>query len=294
MDKDNTKAQDPSEDIELYYFTGTGNTLYIVKRLSEHLPEVTVKSVVPLIRNKDKVSPKGKIVGLCYPNHAGHLPIPMKMFLNRLHLKGNEYVFAICNSAFSRSFSPDDINKILRISNCELGAYFNVEMPDNHTVVNKNYVPQSNDDWRRCEEEADRELVRIREAIINQKVQIEKDKRPAPFPIWIDKTLRPLIFYLIQRHPSMVLKNALYADEKCIGCRTCERICPAYRISVNEGVPFFDFKKTCFGCYGCVNLCPQEAVQVGSKWYNGRSYSAVNGRYAHPYASANDIAKQKT
>ncbi len=42
----------------------------------------------------------------------------------------------------------------------------------------------------------------------------------------------------------------------------------------------------------CLNYCPAQAVQIKDKWFM-KSYTANNGRYSHPYATADDIAAQK-
>jgi ferredoxin len=215
------------------------------------------------------------------------------MFIERLHLEGDEYLFAICNSAFSKSFAPDDINKIISKSGCRLSAYFNLIMPDNHDFVIKEYRPPDKEIFLRCENQAQKRLDHIKEVILKKETYIDRDDRPASFPVLINKVFVPLIFYLIQHHPSILLKGALYSDSKCTGCKICEKVCPANRIVVNGGRPVFDHTKTCFGCYSCVNYCPKESIQVASKWYNGRSYTTINGRYSHPYATAKEIERQK-
>ncbi len=282
------------EVIELYYFTGTGNTIYIINQLKERIPEITRIPVVSLLTVDDYIKPKSKVIGFCFPNHAGHLPIPMKWFIKKLYLEGDEYLFALCNSAYSKSFAPDDMDKILRKKSCRLNAYFNLIMPDNHAIVTKDYRLPDNEELKRCEDQVQTELDYIKGVIINREMYIEKDDGPAPFPLWIDKLLRPLIFFLVEKAPSTVLRGAMYYDSKCYGCKICEKVCPAGRIIVKNARPVFDYTQTCFGCYGCINFCPVEALQVGSKWYNGRSYTTENRRYPHPYASANDIAKQKS
>ncbi len=214
--------------------------------------------------------------------------------MKRMQLQGDEYLFAVCNSAFSKSFSPNDINKTIAKSGCKLSAYFNLLMPDNHDIVMKKYQPADKEKFTRCEIQAKENLDYIAEVILDKRQYIEKDNRPTPFPLIIEKIFVPVIFYLIQNCPSFMLKGVLYSDSKCNGCKICEKVCPADRIIVSEGKPVFDHTKTCFGCYGCVNFCPKESIQVGSKWYNGKSYTTVNGRYAHPYACAKDMESQKS
>jgi ferredoxin len=279
--------------IEVYYFSGTGNTIYILNQLRARIPEITMIPVASLLLVKNYIMPKSKTIGFCFPNHAGHLPIPMKRLIDKLVLQEDEYLFALCTSAFSKSFAPKDIDRLLRKNNCWLSLYANMLMPDNHTMVSREYRLPSKEELKRCESQVQAKLDQIKDLIKTKEIYIEKDDRAAPFPLLIDKVLRPLMFYLIEKHPSTVLRGALYADLKCTGCTICEKVCPADRIRVTDGKPTFDHKKTCYGCYACVNFCPAEAIQVGSKWYNGRSYTSENGRYPHPYASVNDIANQK-
>ncbi len=99
--------------MDIYYFSGTGNTLYIVNKLKEHIPEIRMIPVASLLNVDGWISSESKTIGFCFPNHAGHLPIPMKMFIKKLHLEGDEYLFALCNSAFSKSFAPEDIDAAL-------------------------------------------------------------------------------------------------------------------------------------------------------------------------------------
>jgi flavodoxin len=75
--------------IDIYFFTGTGNTLYIVNQLKEDIPDIRLNPVVSLL-SKTTVNPETKMIVLCFPNHAGHIPIPMKLFNNKLALKGDE------------------------------------------------------------------------------------------------------------------------------------------------------------------------------------------------------------
>ena len=281
-----------ANSIDLYYFTGTGNTLYLANQLKLRVPEINLIPIVPLLK-KATVFPGSKAIGLCFPNHAGHLPIPMRLFIENIKLVGDEYLFAICNSAFSKCFAPDDINRVVKKSGCELSAYFNLLMPDNHSCALQGYKAHSDEEYEKFIDQAQSDLAFIKTILIKKERYFQADDKPAPFPRIIDKVLVPMIYYLNVHHPASVLKGAVYADSKCVGCKTCQKICPADRIRVKEKRPEFDHTKTCFGCYGCINFCPKESIQLGSKWYNGRSYTPHNGRYPHPFAGVRDMLIQK-
>ena len=196
--------------------------------------------VASLLNVDGWISSESKTIGFCFPNHAGHLPMPMKILIKKLQLEGDEYLFAICNSAFTKSFYPEDIDKILRKKSCRLSAYFNLIMPDNHAMVTKNYRITCKEEFKRCEDQVQAKLSYIKEILLNTDTYNEKDTRPAPFPQWIDLVVRPLIFYLVEKHPSTVLRGTLSADSKCNACKTCEKVCPADRIAIIDGRVIFD------------------------------------------------------
>ena len=51
------------------------------------------------------------------------------------------------------------------------------------------------------------------------------------------------------------------ANDACIGCGTCERICPRNNILLENGKPRFG--TNCIGCLSCVQYCPKEAINIG-------------------------------
>ncbi len=56
----------------------------------------------------------------------------------------------------------------------------------------------------------------------------------------------------------------LYSAEKCVGCTSCEAVCPGGCHSFREGVHLFQ-RGECIGCGGCAKLCPTEALTLSGK-----------------------------
>lgn len=63
-----------------------------------------------------------------------------------------------------------------------------------------------------------------------------------------------------------VVKAALSSRPKltkseCVGCRKCEKICPAGAITMKDGKPSIDRSK-CIRCFCCQEFCPKGALKV--------------------------------
>jgi len=83
-----------------------------------------------------------------------------------------------------------------------------------------------------------------------------------------------------------------YSNSKCAGCGTCEKVCLSGKVKMVNEKPVWQEDVQCFYCDACLNYCPEQAVQIGSNRFL-KSYTEENGRYFHPYATADDIAGQK-
>ena len=49
-------------------------------------------------------------------------------------------------------------------------------------------------------------------------------------------------------------------EEKCIGCRQCEDICPVGAIAMEKGKAVIS--DNCIECEACISACPQEAISL--------------------------------
>jgi flavodoxin len=67
---------------EIYYFSGTGNSLYVAKELQNRIPGAELIPIVSLL-DKDVIKTSGKIVGFVFPVHAITIPIAVKRFLKK-------------------------------------------------------------------------------------------------------------------------------------------------------------------------------------------------------------------
>ena len=56
----------------------------------------------------------------------------------------------------------------------------------------------------------------------------------------------------------------------CIGCGTCESVCPVGNIIMKNNMP--EFEDGCEGCLACLHTCPQNAINYNNKTIGKKRY----------------------
>jgi len=273
-------------DVEIYYFSGTGNSLHVAKELQKRIPETNLIPIVSLL-DKDVIETNGETVGFVFPIYVNSIPVPVKNFLKKLDLKSTKYIFALATRAGSPHRAFIDIEKILKKRGRSLDAYFTLNMGANYLVP----IPTS-EEIAELESVVQDRLDSIQQTIIQKGKNREKDTHfitPLPFaPVTL--RLTPLLMVLAERAG---LKLNFYSDSKCTGCGTCERVCLSQKIKMVDKKPVWQENIRCYTCYACINYCPAQSIQLRSDWYMHGLDTPKLGRYSHPYATVEDIAGEK-
>ena len=262
----------------IYYFSGTGNSLRIARGLKERLTDAEIIPIIPLLKS-ESVIPEAESVGIVFPIQSFSYPWVAAEFLRKLDLSRVDYIFAISSShCFYKVFR--DLEKLLP-GKSKFDACYAIEMP-------QNYIPMFNTPSPGQVEEADRRM----EDILNSAAEVisgKTSRRPKDSPLWfpLSHLVFPLFtgFFRNVRLPDM--GRSFYADDKCNGCTTCEKVCLADRIEMVNGRPHWLGEIKCTYCFACLHLCPVQSVQI-----KGRN-TEKKSRYHHPAITANDIINQK-
>ena len=72
--------------IEIYYFSGTGNSLHVAGELKRRLPETTLVPIVSALMG-GKLGASAETVGLVFSIQAVSMPLVVKRFLQRVDLQ---------------------------------------------------------------------------------------------------------------------------------------------------------------------------------------------------------------
>lgn len=72
-------------NIDIYYFTGTGNSYYIAKKLSEKLSGELIP--IAQVIDRTEITTDADVIGIVFPVYYGDIPIIVKDFCIKLKNK---------------------------------------------------------------------------------------------------------------------------------------------------------------------------------------------------------------
>jgi formate hydrogenlyase subunit 6/NADH:ubiquinone oxidoreductase subunit I len=273
------QEEENSVSIQIYYLSGTGNSLHVARELERRLPETILVPIISALRDV-RIETTAETVGLVFPIHNLTVPIPVERFLQRVDMRSAKYIFAVATRLCSDKVFLN-MDKILEKQGKSLDAYFSVEMPCTYIPLFK--IP-SQDAIAKMETELQKRLDGIQTIVARQQINREKDDL---LVFLLGHILYPMItaFMFKVRFPDMA--RSFYADSRCTGCGLCEKVCLSERIRMKNDQPEWIESVECAYCFACLHYCPVEAIQI-----RGRK-TITKGRYHHPEVKAADIASQK-
>lgn len=253
----------------IFYFTGTGNSLWVAKMLGEALNEPLVSITEQMREEKDEFVfslKENERILFVYPVHSWGPAIPVNRFAARLKLDGykEQPVYSVCTCGDDCGYTTNMLHKTLSGRGIGLTDGFCVFMPNNYILM-----PGFDVDSEEVEQNKLKEAYSRVESIVyaiskGKKVNLYK-KGSMPF----------LKSYLV--HPLFVNfatgRNSFRVTDACISCGLCEKVCPTNTISLVDGHPVW--KNTCVQCVACIHRCPVRAIEYGKE-------TLKKGRYHHP------------
>lgn len=238
---------------KICYFSSTGNSLYVSKKICENINECEAFSIVKMLKNKEFLIDED-IVGFVYPVHVGSVPIVVEEFLKKVNIKGNPYIFAIgVTGGSGANLSFRHINNIL---NNRLSSVYTIKYISNYIRAGRNATK-----YRAIEaiEKNEKDINSIVRSINNKEI------------MKIGNTLGiQFLMYKLWRDNFKNKDKKFNVNENCISCNICSDACPTNNIIMKNGKPTWNGR--CTDCMACINLCPKNAINIGTKTINKERY----------------------
>jgi ferredoxin len=257
----------------IFYYTGTGNSLWVARTLAKLLGDVDLVSISNWMKAKKPLY--SKVVGVVFPVHMWGVPPPIIKFIPEIKALSPDYIFGVAVDAGQVANTLVQLKNIFKNAGMILSSGYEIKMPSN-------YIPWGGPDIKEKREQkyesARRKLSGIISTIKN------KEKRPVDKGALWERWLFTLLYKMILPQIPK-LDKSFWVDEKCDRCGICSRVCPAENIVMVEGKPAWNHH--CEQCLACIQWCPKEAIQYGKK-------TPAYERYHHHEIQLKDVLNEKS
>ena len=253
---------------DLFYYTGTGNSLWIARGLAKGFGDARI---YPMSRIPGEVIENGAdAIGIIFPVHIWGLPHPVIAFVDALARNPSCYHFAVAVNAGQVAATLVQLRRLMQAKGLSLSSGFEIAMPSNYIL----WGGPGPEETRMVRFDNARAKIGVIAAAV-----VRREERPvAKGPSWQNILLSWLYKLSFPRVPFM--DKSFWVDERCNACTICASICPCGNIALEAGRPVWLHQ--CEQCLACIQWCPQEAIQFGKK-------TPRHERYHHPEVTLQDM-----
>lgn len=258
----------------IYYFSGTGNSLYVAKKIQEKLGDTELVHITAELRDRS-VSIETDVLGFVFPVYAWGPPVIVAEFIKHINVRKSGYIFVVATNAGGPENTLKRVEKLLKNKGLATDSAFSITMPANY-ILGMN--PPLQEESQKIINAADSKLSEMLTAIA--------EKRPTAVPG--ATTLLGMIKSTLGHSGFAMMMNKqdkkFFSSNKCTGCGICEKLCPAENIRLNtEKKPVWQHH--CELCLACINWCPEHAIEAGEA-------TAQRNRYHHPEIKVSELTRK--
>jgi ferredoxin/flavodoxin len=266
--------------IAIYYFSGTGNTAWVVRRLVDRLSELgdeVVAASCERVAPSDIALTACDVMGIAFPVYASFAPALVRDFIAGLPPAAGKPLFAVTTAGYAagdtawytvrplraRGYEPFVLVNVLVANNLRLPILSPLPIPSPEEMVDKL-------------EQAFRKVARLAGWIHRRERHVEG---AGLFGRLLGVSQR----LSVQPFEALAFQG-FFADETCTHCGWCVDHCPVHNIKMTDsGVEFLDH---CMLCMRCYSFCPSHAIQSTEKTKNAEWYRRYPGPEGKPYPLA--------
>ncbi len=248
----------------IFYFSGTGNSQAIANEIGKTQNEkvIAISQAIKAERFTYSLKSNEKVI-FVFPIYAWSPPQLVVDFIKKLSFNNGTptYISIIVTCGENIGETETVVEEILREKNWSLQSFYTVVMPNNYLIFG---TVDSKEEVKIRLQTANKKLIEINEDLSQLKEVRQTIKGHFP------KVMTFVGGKLFNSYGRNI--KPFYANDHCISCKVCEKVCPTGCITV-EGKPRWDGE--CTQCLACLHYCPKSAIQYGKKMGD-------KARYTHP------------
>lgn len=234
----------------ILYFTGTGNSEYVAKRIEKETEEASLNLFQKIKDNDYTELYSDKPWVVVVPTYAWRIPRIAEKWMEETVLSGNTDIYFVMTCGGNIGNAEKYLKALCSEKGMRYLGCFEIVMPENYIAM---FSTPTKDEAVSIIEKAKTEMDKA----------IDFIKLGKPFPerhvTVIDKMNSGIVNDLF--YPAFVHAKKFYATETCISCGLCEKVCPLSNVRLVNGKPIW--ADNCTHCMACISRCPKEAIEYG-------------------------------
>lgn len=228
----------------VFYFTGTGNSLYVAKQLGAE----QIISIPQALRQANTLF-ESPAIGVVCPVYGHEMPDMVKEFLRKATFN-TPYFYLILTYGRIHGGAAELAEQVL-IDCGKRADYINIIM------MVDNFLPG----FDMTEQIAINSEKKVEEHIASIKADIEAQRRWKSPVTQEDRDWHQTYLDRQAKIPADFWKNLYCITDDCIGCGICTKVCPAGCIHL-ESQKAVNTTENCQMCMACIHHCPKNAIQL--------------------------------
>lgn len=236
----------------IFFFTGTGNSLYIAKRIAEITGDTLVSMNDRIKRNDiQPIGVDGRLV-FVVPTYGWRIPRVVERWIQAVPFTGGGQAWFVMDCGGEIGNAAKYIRRLCVHKEFTYMGTAQIVMPENYIAM---FHAPGDAEARRIIEQAVPAIDSAAHRIANG--EAFPAPRSNPYDRFMSGAVNPLFYRLF------VKADAFYAGDSCISCGKCAELCPLNNVALKDGKPVWG--KTCTHCMACICHCPVEAIEYGKK-----------------------------